>query len=111
MFKGILVTVICSLIWVFTLSEVKASSLDVLRGRAAFNWFLDPKKTRCARVEKRLLHRSKSKDYTCDLTERNNSSWGEKFVKCTKNDNSAEYMVFKTMKSCEKERTAQAANK
>jgi hypothetical protein len=40
MSQCILVTVICGLIWVFTLSEVKASSLDVLRGRAAFNFWI-----------------------------------------------------------------------
>lgn len=111
MSKDIIITFVCGLIWVSTLSEVKGGPLDVLRGRAAFNWFLDPAKTRCARVEKGLLHRFKSKDYTCDLTGRNNSSSGEEFVKCTKNDNSVEYMVFKTMKSCEKERRTQAANK
>jgi hypothetical protein len=87
-----------------------AAPADPLAGRWAFNWLIDPNKTRCAKVEGKLLSQLRAKGVKCDLTEQVNSSTSHAFVSCKRAHPAAEWMIFKTRALCEDERKMQAAN-
>lgn len=84
-------------------------SLDVLKGQFGFNWFNNPSKEKCVRVDDKLL-KDFQKNYTCNLQEDTGSSSGKPQVRCTRKDEKREYLVFKTKAFCEEERAAQMAN-
>jgi hypothetical protein len=90
--------------------NIEAKAPDALAGRYAFNWKTAPLPKKCLKIEKKLLTELWSKAYACDLTEKSNSSSGEPFVRCTKKDDTAEYLIFKKADSCEKERRTQESN-
>lgn len=84
-------------------------SLDTLKGRFAFNWFNDPEKEKCVRIDDTLL-KDFQQNYQCDLKENTHSASGKPHVRCTRKDESRQYLVFKTKAFCEKDRKTQMAN-
>ena len=91
-------------------SNIQAKEPDPLAGRYTFNWKTAPIPKKCLRIDQKLLSEFRSKAYACDLTEKSKSASGEVFVQCTKKDDTAQYMIFKTAGSCEKERRPQESN-
>ncbi len=81
-----------------------------LAGRWAFNWASDPSKTRCAKVEGKLLAELSSKSFTCSKTEQTNSASGHPVIQCERAKGSVSYLVFKTRAWCEEERKTQESN-
>jgi hypothetical protein len=84
-------------------------ALAPLKGRFAFNWRNDPAKEKCVRITDKLL-KDFEKSYTCDARENTDSASGKPSLRCTKKDDSRQYLVFKTKADCEEERETQMAN-
>lgn len=87
-----------------------AQDRDVLRDKFAFNWHSDPGRQKCAKVAGSLLANLKSAKYSCDLTVKTNTSSGAPARTCTEVKGSREYLVFETMRACERERKEQESN-
>ena len=87
----------------------EATSLAPLKGRFGFNWYSPPNKQKCVRIDDKLL-KEFQKSYQCDLEENSNSASGKPQVACTHQDNSKQYVIFKTKALCEEERETQMAN-
>ncbi len=97
-------------LFVFCPGLAVAAELDSLEGRYGFDWHSDPEKTRCVRVDSKLIVRFGSPSYRCDLTPFSNTASGASAVKCSKKDGNVEYLIFTTKAACETERQTQAAN-
>ena len=87
-----------------------AESVDSLRGQFAFDWHLEPAKTKCAAVDGSLLATFKSDAFHCNLTVVTNTASDQPAIVCTKTDDTAEYLIFQTLEACELERETQASN-
>jgi hypothetical protein len=79
-----------------------------LKGKFAFNWLSDPSKTRCVRVDDKLMSMFASPQFKC--RGQNNTASGVPATACSKVDGGSEYLIFDTFASCENERKTQAAN-
>jgi hypothetical protein len=84
-------------------------ALAPLKGRFAFNWRNSPAKEKCIRITDKLL-KDFERNYQCDLQENSSTASGKPSVRCTRNDDSKQYLVFKTKELCEEERETQMAN-
>jgi hypothetical protein len=91
-------------------APASAQDLDVLRDKFTFNWHSDPGRQKCVKVAGPLLANFKSAKYTCDLTVKTNSSSGAPIRTCTEVKGQREYLVFETMRACERERKEQESN-
>ena len=94
------------------LAQAPAKSDDALaslKDRFAFNWHNNPSKEKCVRITDKQL-KDFAKNYQCDLQEQSNTSSGKPTVRCTRKDDTKEYLVFKTKAHCEEERETQMAN-
>ncbi|WNJ89042.1 hypothetical protein [Bosea sp. 685] len=93
-------------------SPAGADDLDVLQGKFAFNWHANPGRQKCVKVAGPLLTSFKSTGYRCDLTAQSNTSSGASARTCTevKGQNPKEYLVFDTLRACERERKTQESN-
>jgi hypothetical protein len=78
-----------------------------LIGEYTFNWFTDPSRTRCMRVDKKLLSMLTSSQFEC---KDENTGSGVRITACSKVDGHSGYLIFKTFASCENERKTQAVN-
>jgi hypothetical protein len=88
---------------------VRASE-NSLRGKYTFNWFADPNKTKCMRINGKWTARFMSTQFHCDLKAKNKTASGVPASVCSNKEGSSEYLIFSTLGSCEKERETQAAN-
>jgi hypothetical protein len=98
------------LILCLTAAPAGAQGLDVLQGQFAFNWHSEPSRQKCAKVEGKLLTDFKSANYRCEMKPVTNTSSGASARICTQVKGGREYMVFETMRACERERKEQASN-
>lgn len=87
-----------------------ADSIDGLKGQFAFDWHIEPEKTKCAAVDDALIALFKSDKFTCELVPVTNTASGEAARTCTEKGDSREYLIFETQKACEAERETQASN-
>lgn len=87
-----------------------AAGPEILAGTFAFNWHSDPARQKCVKVAGSLLASFKSAKYKCDLTEKTNTSSGAPARTCTEVKEGKEYLIFTTLKACERERKEQASN-
>lgn len=95
---------------VFAAAHGAGKEPDNLAGRYTFNWKTAPLPKKCVKIDDKRLAEFRSKAYACGSTEKSESASGEPFVQCTKTDDAAEYLIFKTAASCEKERRTQESN-
>ncbi len=95
---------------VLTPTMAVADGLNALVGHYGFNWLQDPNKAKCMPINENMVRTFGAKPYVCDLTPFKNTASGESAVKCSKNDNRVEYLIFDTKAGCDKERETQAAN-
>jgi hypothetical protein len=107
MFKGCIVVLV---LFTSTHTYPVGASDNSLRGKFTFNWHADPAKTRCVRIDDKLLSIFHSHLFHCDLNAIDNTASGVPASVCSKADGSSEYMIFSTFASCENERKIQAAN-
>jgi len=91
-------------------APASAQSLDVLQDKFTFNWHSDPERQKCVKVAGPLLANFKSAKYRCDLEVKTNTSSGAPARTCTEVKGQREYLVFETMRACERERKEQASN-
>jgi hypothetical protein len=91
-------------------ASASAAELDKLEGRYGFNWFSDPDKAVCARIDDKLIRTFGSPSYTCDLTPNTSTASFAPAVHCRRKDGRAEYLIFATRAACEKERETQVSN-
>ena len=91
-------------------SPALAAETDVLRGKFGFNWLTLPSKTKCAKIDGKLLAEFGSKRYRCNLEGVTNTASGGKAQTCRRTDNRAEYLIFDTLDACEEERKTQESN-
>ena len=87
-----------------------ASDLDALKGRFGFNWFVDPSKSQCVKIDDKLLKTFASPAYACNLKPDTASASGQPAVKCSSKDGKVEYLIFTTLAGCQKEHETQADN-
>jgi len=87
-----------------------AQTPDILNGKFAFNWHSDPAREKCRKVAGSLLVSFKSARYRCDLEAKSNSSSGATVRTCTEVKGDKEYLVFDTLRACERERKEQESN-
>ena len=101
-----------AMIAVFALAALPApaAETDVLRGKFGFNWLTLPSKTKCARIDGKLLAEFATKRYRCNLEGVTNTASGGKAQTCRRTDNRAEYLIFDTLAACEEERKTQESN-
>lgn len=92
-------------------SPAGAESLDVLRGKFAFNWRSEPSREKCIKVAGQLLADFTSKGYRCDLKVITNTSSGAPARTCTQvRGGRKQYLIFETFRACDGERKDQASN-
>ncbi len=99
-----------ALILFLVCAPAHADGIDVLRGKFAFDWFHDPAKAKCVKVDGKLLSDFKSSHYHCDLKANTNSSSGASSRTCTQIPHDKEYLIFDTKRACDEERDTQASN-
>ncbi len=99
-----------ALILLFLATPAQADGIDVLRGKFAFDWLHDPAKTKCVKVDGKLLSEFKSARYHCDLKANSNSSSGASSRTCMQIPRNKEYLIFDTRHACDEERDTQASN-
>lgn len=87
-----------------------AQTPAMLEGKFTFNWHSDPAREKCRKVMGSLLASFKSAEYRCDLEAKNNSSSGATVRTCTEVKGDKEYLVFDTLRACERERKEQESN-
>lgn len=92
-------------------APASAQGLDILQGKYGFNWRSNPDRAKCVKIDGKLFDELKSPKYKCDLKEISNTASGEKGRVCSQGENKGkEYLIFATLRSCEKERKTQASN-
>ena len=91
-------------------SPAPAAETDVLRGKFGFNWLTLPSKTKCAKIDGKLLAEFGTKRFRCNLAGVTNTASGGKAQTCRRTDNRAEYLIFDTLAACEEERKTQESN-
>ena len=91
-------------------APASAQNLESLNGQFTFNWHMEPSKTRCAAVDRRLLALFASPAYRCNLTPVKNTASGHEARVCTEVGGGAEYLIFRTKRACEDERRTQDSN-
>ena len=87
-----------------------ASELDTLKGRYGFDWLVDLEKSKCAKIDDKLIKTFSSPSYACDLAPDSSTASSGVAVKCTRKDGHAEYLIFQTLAACKKEHENQASN-
>jgi len=86
------------------------SAENSLMGKFTFNWYVEPSKTRCARIGHALMAKLSSAKFHCDFTPHTNTASGAAASLCSSTDGNSEYMIFSTLAACENEHETQAAN-
>jgi hypothetical protein len=101
--------VVLTLFMSIPVGAAKASD-DSMLGKFTFNWFTDPNKVKCTRIDDQLASMFLSPQFHCDLKPHRNTASGVPASVCSNTNGSSEYIIFSTFVSCEQERKTQAAN-
>lgn len=107
MVKPVLLAILSSLVSVV---PAYAEPIDVVRGKATFNWLSDPAKQKCVIIGDQLFAELKSSRYRCELEPKYSVDFNGYYRVCTSVPRAKEYLIFDQLKICESERKAQAAN-
>ena len=101
--RGFAVLILC-----LVSAPAGAESLDVLKGKFAFNWFAELSREKCVKVAGKLLADFKSARYRCELKPVTNTAACAPARICTAVKGGKEYMIFDTRRACEEERKTQS---
>lgn len=93
-----------------SVAHAYAEPIDVLRGKATFNWLSDPAKQKCVIIAEQLFAELKSSRYRCELEPKYSVDFNGYYRVCTSVPRAKEYLIFDQLKVCESERKEQAAN-
>jgi len=90
--------------------SASASEIDALKGRYGFDWLVDLAKSKCVKIDDKLIKTFSSPSYVCDLApDATTASSGVAF-KCKRKDGNSEYLIFHTLAACRKEHETQSNN-